>query len=72
MRYGLVHMACTCTMALQKEDPRPLLGVHALFGDLVQHLAFVASLDEALRAVYGRHTRDTDTLPGVAFARIGA
>jgi mannitol-1-phosphate/altronate dehydrogenase len=35
-----------------RDDPRPLLGLHQLFGDLDQHPAFVADLSEALRLLY--------------------
>ncbi len=33
------------------DDPRPLLGIHSVFGDLGRNEAFVAELEEALRAV---------------------
>jgi len=35
-----------------REDPRPLLTVHSLFGDLGQQPEFVADLGEALRLLY--------------------
>ncbi len=34
-----------------KEDPRPLLSIHSIFGDLAHNQAFVDELAEALRAI---------------------
>jgi len=42
-------------LAAQGEaDPRPLLSVHSIFGDLAHNQVFVAELEEALRAVYAQ------------------
>jgi mannitol-1-phosphate/altronate dehydrogenase len=41
------------------EDPRPLLGVHRLFGDLGQDQEFVTSLEEALHLLYTQGARAT-------------
>jgi mannitol-1-phosphate/altronate dehydrogenase len=40
-----------------RTDPRPLLGMHSLFGDLGQHQAFVALLEELLRLLYAQGAR---------------
>jgi mannitol 2-dehydrogenase len=42
-----------------REDPRPLLRMRQLFGDLEQHEAFVASLREALHLLYTEGARAT-------------
>jgi len=34
------------------EDPRPLLGVHSIFGDLNQNQTFVTALEKALHDLY--------------------
>jgi mannitol-1-phosphate/altronate dehydrogenase len=39
------------------EDPRPLLGIHRLFGDLGQDQEFVKSLEEALHLLYTQGAR---------------
>jgi mannitol-1-phosphate/altronate dehydrogenase len=41
------------------DDPRPLLGLHSLFGDLGRHQEFVASLGDALRDLSARGARAT-------------
>ncbi len=41
------------------DDPRPLLGVHSLFGDLERNEEFVTELGEALRLLYARGARAT-------------
>ena len=41
------------------DDPRPLLGIHSLFGDLAQNAVFVAELAEALRDVSAHGARAT-------------
>jgi mannitol-1-phosphate/altronate dehydrogenase len=47
-------------LALQgRDDPRPLLGLHQLFGDLNQHPAFVAELGTALRMLYAEGAHET-------------
>lgn len=42
-----------------REDPRPLLRMHSLFGDLERDEAFVTSLEEALRLLYAQGARAT-------------
>jgi len=37
-----------------KEDPRPLLRLHSLFGDLIQNDEFVLALNSALQMLYSR------------------
>jgi mannitol-1-phosphate/altronate dehydrogenase len=47
-------------LALQgRDDPRPVLGLHQLFGDLDQHPAFVAELGAALRMLYAEGAHET-------------
>ncbi len=41
------------------DDPRPLLSIHSLFGDLAQREPFVAELSEALRALSADGARAT-------------
>jgi mannitol 2-dehydrogenase len=41
------------------EDPRPLLSVHRLFGDLAQNEGFFTSLAEALHMLYAQGARAT-------------
>lgn len=40
-----------------QDDPRPLLGIHSLFGDLARNAALVSELTEALHAVSARGAR---------------
>jgi mannitol-1-phosphate/altronate dehydrogenase len=40
----------SCAVAGQ-DDPRPLLSIHSLFGDLAQNDTFVGELAESLRDV---------------------
>ncbi len=42
-----------------KEDPRPLLRMQSLFGDLAHDEGFVTALQEALRLLYGQGARAT-------------
>ena len=42
-----------------RDDPRPLLGVESLFGDLAQHPAFVDELGAALRILYAEGAEAT-------------
>jgi len=42
-----------------RDDPRPLLALRDLFGDLADHEAFVAELQAALRELYARGARAT-------------
>jgi mannitol-1-phosphate/altronate dehydrogenase len=42
-----------------RDDPRPLLGLHNLFGDLDRRPAFVADLSEALRLLYAEGAHAT-------------
>jgi mannitol 2-dehydrogenase len=42
-----------------REDPRPLLSVHSLFGDLAQQPAFVDELGAALHSLYNQGARAT-------------
>lgn len=42
-----------------RADPRPLLSVRSLFGDLVEHAEFVATLEGALRKLYDSGARAT-------------
>lgn len=42
-----------------RDDPRPLLGLRDLFGDLVDHEAFVAELQTTLRGLYAQGARAT-------------
>lgn len=41
------------------DDPRPLLGIHSLFGDLGQDQGFVAELEEALHRLSSQGARAT-------------
>jgi fructuronate reductase/mannitol 2-dehydrogenase len=41
------------------DDPRPLLGLHSLFGDLARNQDFVAALHDALREVSAHGARAT-------------
>ncbi len=43
----------------KRNDPRPLLGLRDLFGDLADHEAFVRELEATLRCLYARGVRDT-------------
>ena len=49
----LAHELRACAVA-GGDDPRALLGLHSLFGDLAHHAAFVDELATALRAVSAR------------------
>lgn len=42
-----------------QDDPRPLLSVQSIFGDLAQNQAFVTALHEALHALYADGARAT-------------
>jgi len=42
-----------------REDPRPLLGVHGIFGDLGQNQAFVTAIEKALRDLYREGAKAT-------------
>ncbi|HWE64893.1 MAG TPA: mannitol dehydrogenase family protein [Chloroflexota bacterium] len=42
-----------------REDPRPLLRMHSLFGDVADNEAFVTTLEEALRLLYTQGARAT-------------
>jgi mannitol-1-phosphate/altronate dehydrogenase len=42
-----------------KDDPRPLLGIRSLFGELAQDEGFVTSLQEVLHLLYARGARAT-------------
>jgi fructuronate reductase/mannitol 2-dehydrogenase len=42
-----------------RDDPRPLLGLRDLFGDLIERTAFVDDLQRGLQALYSRGVRAT-------------